>query len=566
MTFIKPNTVCYAVLILSLLILCSCARIGEYAKERADKAAYEIIEKKQMEALGELADFNIDDEMDPVTAWIYTEAPDIGYAREGYTSPSFLLSLGETMAVAVSNNRDYKSQRESLYSQALSLTEVRRNFHYLFDASANASLSRTEFENGDETVEWFGSRGLSAGVSKLFATGARMTLDFSHSFTRYLSNDPRPGASNSLAFAITQPLLRGAGAFTVREGLRQSERSMIYSVRSFRRYQQEFIITVASQYFNLLDYNNQLRNAQLNYQSTLDNLNKLERLSEGGRVTSLDVDQARQAVLEAEIRLVRIQLDYARRLDELKIFLGIPMTLDIGPDPQQLVSIAERGLLRPDMTLKQAMDIALEERLDYKTQMDQIDDAVRQVKISLRNFLPNLDVGYNFSTTDSAEKDRIRFDFENNDQRWYISLGIPFDWTPRRNAFRNSLISLEQSRRNLELFRENLILEVRDAWRALEESRTDYRIQLESVRIAERRVRRASLFLESGRATARDLLEAEEALLQSRNALSSALVRHTIERMRFWNTIERFEIDEHGLWTDLDEISPVNNITYQGTN
>lgn len=529
----------------------SCSKIGDYARERADKAAYGIIEQKQIEALGKAGEFTIDQTPDSATEKLLSEAPRLDMSQDAYTTPAYTIGLSETLAIAIANNRNYKAQRESLYSQALSLTEVRRDYTPLFSGSVSGGVTRTE--QGDN-VEWFGSRGFSLGVSKVLATGGRITMDFSHSFARYFTNDPLPGASNSLSVSMTQPLLRGAGSLVAHEGLRQAERSMIYSVRSFRRFQQSFIIDVVSRYYDLLGSQDELHNARNNYNTVVDNWNKLRKLAQGGKVSNIEVDQGRQKVLQAEAGLSRSRRYYGRRLDEFKIFLGIPVNLDLGPDPGELDVIASRGLMRPDMNLNQAIEIARAERLDMKNILDQLEDSKRGLRIALRNFLPDLNFGYNFSTTTGDDKDRVKLDFDNNTNDLGLSLGLPFDWTLRRNNYRRAMIGTEQSQRSQEQFQEQLILEVRDAWRELEESRIDYGIQLESLRLAERRVEMSALFLQSGRATARDLLEAEDELLASRNALTQALVSHTIQRLRFWNTIERLEIDEKGMW--MDEENP----------
>jgi outer membrane protein TolC len=356
-----------------------------------------------------------------------------------------------------------------------------------------------------------------------------------------------------------QPLLRGAGPLVAREGLLQSERSMIYSVRDFQRYQQGFVIDVADRYYLLLSTQDQLRNARSNYTGALDNREQIARLASGGRRSGIEVDQAQQAVLEAEASLSRTEKAYGRQLDLFKVFLGLPVDLDVGPDPAELRAIAERGPVRPDITLGEAIETALARRLDFLTTDDRVEDSRRAVQIALRNFLPTLQAGYSVSMSGSDDSDRYGIDSGNNNQRWSLDLGVPFDWTPKRNSYRRALMGLAKSKRALDLARDQLVLEVRDAWRELEEARTDHRIQAESVVLAERRVKMASMFLQSGRSTARDLLEAEDARLASRNALTSALVRHTIQRLGFWNAIERFEIDARGLppdgetWTDDEE-------------
>lgn len=533
-----------------LLLLCSCSRLGDYARERADKAAYKIIAQKQSHALGRADDITIDPIHGQAFQKVLEQAPRQDWARDYYTTPAYTLSLNDALAIGITNNRDYKTQKESLYTQALSLTEVRRNFQPLFSGSVDGGVSRVE---QDGEVEWYGARGFSGGVSKALATGARISLDFSHSFIRYFTNDPRPAASNTFSASFMQPLLRGAGRLVAHENLRQAERSMIYNVRSFRRYQQGFIIDVMQRYYSLLSAQDQLKNEQGNYEKTVYNWQKLENFAKGGKATEVQVDQARQEVLRAESRISRTQASFGRQLDSFKIFLGLPIDLDMGPDPEELDILQARGLLRPDMTLKDAVNIALEERLDLKNQKDQVEDNRRGVRIAFRNFFPHLDFNYKYSTSTGDDKDRIKLDFEDNTHEFSLNLGLPFDWTPRRNDYRRALISLTQAERSLEEFEEKLVLDVRDAWRKLEQSRVDYKIQQESVRLSERRVEMAALFLQSGRSTARDLLEAQEELLSSKNALTTALVQYTIQRLQFWNAIDRMEIDEKGMWVENPE-------------
>jgi len=57
-----------------------------------------------------------------------------------------------------------------------------------------------------------------------------------------------------------------------------------------------------------------------------------------------------------------------------------------------------------------------------------------------------------------------------------------------------------------------------------------------------------SLLLKQGKALTRDLLDAQDDLLSSRNDATIALIDYTINRLSFWNAIERFEIDSKGMW------------------
>ncbi len=104
-----------------------------------------------------------------------------------------------------------------------------------------------------------------------------------------------------------------------------------------------------------------------------------------------------------------------------------------------------------------------------------------------------------------------------------------------------------------------MLRSVRDLWRKLERNRSVYNNRLLSVQLSMRRVENTTLLLKQGKALTRDLLDAEDDLLSSKNEATVALVDYTINRLRFWNAIERFEIDPKGMWYDeqADDKEPV---------
>jgi len=533
-------------------LMTGCARFGRFAKERADREAYEIIESKHEQAgLTQNLPLGIDPGLNGRTQEVLENAHRLNLGQDTYTTPSYQLSLGDTLAIAFSSNRDYQARKERMFSRALTLSRVRYDFGWHDTASATGNLTRTVSgygTGGPRMLEVFGDYGFGVGLSKLFATGARVSASYTHNFLQYLINERTSSGSNSLAFTVVQPLLRGMGPLVVHEPLRQAERDMIYEVRDFLRYQQNFVITVSDRFYGLLSSRDQLRNARTNLKQTLYNWDYVGSFEEAGRRSGLDVDQSRQNVLQAETRLSDAEANYLGQLDRFKDFLGLPVDLDIGPDPDELELIADRGLLRPDLGLEEAINIALEDRLDLKTVSDRVADSQRSVRIALRDFLPNLDFSYTFTSTRADPGDEFSLETRNNTQRLGLDLDLPLDWTPRRNSYRGALIDLQQARRSLEAETVGVILEVREAWRQLERQRRNHAIQVESVRLAERRVDSTELLFKAGEATIRDVLEAQEDLVSAQDAVTDALVSHTIQRLRFWDAIERLKIDPQGMW------------------
>jgi len=91
---------------------------------------------------------------------------------------------------------------------------------------------------------------------------------------------------------------------------------------------------------------------------------------------------------------------------------------------------------------------------------------------------------------------------------------------------------------------------VRTGMRDIASSWSSFVIQAEALRVAERRVRSSDLFQQAGRASTRDVLEAESALLNARNALVSAVVKYRLAGLALRRDLSALELSEEGLWRD----------------
>jgi outer membrane protein TolC len=367
-----------------------------------------------------------------------------------------------------------------------------------------------------------------------------VSLGFSQDLLRYFTNPDTSDANNALTFNIVQPLLNGFGPLVTKEPLRQAERDMVYAVRDFKRYQQDFVIDIVSQYYSVLRTRDQLFNERKNYESSIANREQSESYAKAGRIADFEAAQARQKELNAADRWTVSKAAYEKALDDFRFTLGLPIDLDVEPDKKELTSLEERGLVELDITLGEALRTAISNRLDLVTSREQVEDKSRKLEIQQRNFLPNLDVGYNVTKEFDSATDVS--------QNLGVTLEMPFDWTEKRNAFRIAQINLDREKRNMQEDESDVRRSVRDLWRKLERNRSVYKNRLLSVKLAERRVENTTLLLQQGKALTRDLLDAQDDLLSSKNEATVALVDYTTTRLRFWNAIERFEIDPKGMW------------------
>jgi outer membrane protein TolC len=126
------------------------------------------------------------------------------------------------------------------------------------------------------------------------------------------------------------------------------------------------------------------------------------------------------------------------------------------------------------------------------------------------------------------------------------------DRKQERNAFREAFIDLERQKRSLDLLEDSIKQEVRQSYRSLNQARETFEIQKLALELALKRVESTDILVQAGRADTRDFLESQEDLLSAQNALTSAVVEHTIARLNFLLDIESLDVDEQGLIQDLE--------------
>ena len=131
-----------------------------------------------------------------------------------------------------------------------------------------------------------------------------------------------------------------------------------------------------------------------------------------------------------------------------------------------------------------------------------------------------------------------------------VSSDLPWERTAERNAYRGSYITLEQATRSVQDLEDKIKLSIRGALRTLAQTRETFVIQSRAVQLALRRVTSTDLFLEAGRAEIRDVLEAQEALVQAQDSLTAALVNYRIAELELQRDMGVLEVNERGLWRE----------------
>lgn len=498
------------------------------------------------------------------------------------------LALIDALQVAAANSRDYQTRKEDVYRAALDMDLESDEFRNTFTGAWDSLHTRNLAE--DATVRgWENSA--EGGWSLKLKTGATVTANLALDLVKLLTLD-RPSSFGILADAtITIPLLRDAGWHIVTEPLTQAERDVIYALHTLERFKRILAVQVASEYLIVLQQLDQIKNEEDNYRSLIRSTRRASRMSEAGRLQAIEVDQARQDELRARDRWIRAQQSYAQRLDRFKITLGLPTDAEIELDSAELQRLAETAkraipaastalpgtspsatapgadapinLDPPDretggpmeMAPSEAIAVALRRRVDLRTSLGRVYDAQRRVVVAANA----LEAGLTLKTTSragarrglgDASKPNAQLRPENGLYTFGLNLDLPIERTAERNAYRDSYIALERAARDVQELEDQIKLDIRNALRDLLEARESYKIQAQSVVLAERRVASTELFLEAGRAQIRDVLESQEALISAQNQLTAALVNYRVAELELQRDMGALEIDERGLWNE----------------
>jgi outer membrane protein TolC len=532
--------VCRSLPALLLWVLCIIIIFGlaggcstEHYKEQADKEVYKIIDKKWRDDFGTKVNYKISD--------VNASPNDI--CVEKAVPESDMLSLIQAVFIATAHNRDYQSQKETLYLTTLDLTQARHQFAMQWFGTIDASYTR---DSADESV----GSDLELGFNQLLATGAQISTSIAIDWARFLTGDPRTSLGSVLSATVVQPLLRGSGRKVVQENLTQAERNVLYQIRSFNHYRKTFVISIVEEYYTVLQRREEVNNAKSNYDMQVASKQRLDMYAEAGRVDRFDVDEAEQSMLRAENNLVTAQQRYEQALDEFKIRLSLPTDADMELDPNELEALRNAGISEPNYTPEVAIETALARRLDLANSADRVDDCERKVMVAANNLGAELNLTGSANVGSAEKTDFTRLQFNNGTYGLGLEADLPFDRKAERNAYREALIAFTQQQRTYQNDVDQVKLEVRDAYRQLREQAESYRIQKLSLELAKKRVESNEMLLDAGRISVRLLLDSQNALVEAQNSYTRALVSHTIAKLNFFRDIGVLQVKPDGMWDE----------------
>ncbi len=276
--------------------------------------------------------------------------------------PSRRLTLDNIVELGQINARDYQTQKESLYREALALTLRRYDFTtklatggnsaptaYNHDRDGGATTNTLKVDPG---VQWDRMLATGGTVVAKFANNVVLTFNGADGFASDVGSD--------LMFELSQSLLQRD---TLLNPLIQAERDVVYAARSYARFRKQFFFDVSKQYYDLLSTYRRIEINSQNYFSLVRNFEQAQAEVRSGIRTApnqVAVDQFEQSMLGGRRDLINTCNGIEGSFDNLKIRIGLPTEMPINLDLSEL----------EHLTLRDQVEVAAERVRRWRSRLE----------------------------------------------------------------------------------------------------------------------------------------------------------------------------------------------------
>ena len=412
--------------------------------------------------------------------------------------PEPVLTIGEALRRALARNPDLLNVADSVRSTLVNEGAVRSTFL----PQVTPFLTRARVDD-------------TGSLSESYGFSFSEQLPFGPLLEGHARLDRFPDVAAALAYGsdyrltLTQPLLGGADPAVTREPLRQARRATLTQTRGFEIARRRTILLVYQLYLGVAEQRDvlQLQEERAGRAKELTEFSRARFAA--GMVSKLDIYRAEQQEAGAVVALTDARDSLEDLRDSLRRTLDLPTEL-----PVTLERVTE--LPRSELPLEEAIHGVASRRPEAAEAADQVRDVEFAVRIGKSLELPAVQgvVGYQSIGTGSSAGDALRS--RNPTFLWGFSTQYGLNSAVLRARRRQAEIDLGVRRRNLDVLLEDLVREVRHAYRRLAAAQKNHETAAQNERVAELQAEVARLRYQKGLSDNFNVVDAENLLNSAR--------------------------------------------------
>jgi len=416
-----------------------------------------------------------------------------------HSSPfhSSLLTIETAIARTLKQNRALHISASNVQSQRYALFSA----NSIFDVKLAPVLSAGM--NGSSGSTGQGSYGAGLQFSKKLNFGADIAVTPS-------INRQSHTTSEGVTISLQQPLMRGAGQFVVMNGVLSSEFAMRSTIRSDYRARVTAILQTVSLFYQTVTLAQVLEDDRQIAKKLQRHAMAAQAKEKVGFASNIDVLRAQLELNNVQNAIEQVQEQHQNALDQLKVQLALPLT-------QQLKLIDAFDLPSIDLSEKHAIDTALQQRIDFEQNRDELHESQRSVRLSKDNLLPDLSLSAGYTMDRPLHGGVVN-------KQWSLKLGSTTDFarTQEKAAYQQALIRDENAQINATLLRDRVISETRAALRSMVKAKQNIKLRELQILQAEGKLQLAKIKFDHNKADNFDVISAERELINARISLIQA--------------------------------------------
>jgi len=458
------------------------------------------------------------------------------------------LGLCEVVARALASNLDIAVERFVPDIRDSEVLIAKGEFDPIF----RVDYSYSEAEVPQSSVEGLAT---SAGTTEtheneltgsLFGkliSGAEYNLVFDRQFSQFIRHDafdPVLGPLGTIEdpweyvldtyVEVTQPLLRDFGLNANLAGIRIARAQRSISLYDFRQNVIDIIAEVQRAYWNLVLAIENLRVTENSLVLARDLLRENRIRLEVGTMSVLEVIEAEAGVAQREEGVIVSRSLVKDAEDNLKRLLNL--SRDSDEWNVIIVPTDKPVILEEEFSLSDQIEIALENRPDYKSSLTQVESDRINVQFARNQTLPVVDMlgRYEFQAVDNDLNNALDDIGTGESPSWQagLTLEYPIGNRAAKGNYEAARLTEQQSMLVSENLRLLIIVDVRQAIRSIETSLKSIQASRKTTEFSQRSLEAEQKKLEVGISTSHDVLEFLDALIDAQRREAIARVNYRL--------------------------------------
>ena len=326
--------------------------------------------------------------------------------------------------------------------------------------------------------------------------------------------------SNDLYLSFTQPI------FTynrTKMQLRELELDLENAALNYAIQKIYLEYQVTQNFFNVYQQKMRLEIVKDEFRNREQSYLIIKNKVEAGLSRQEDLFQAELNLAESKSTVQNTQVSLENYLDSFKKLIGLSLFDDISVT----ADISHQAV---EIDLQRALDTGLKYRMELRQrEIDIVNAKYELVRAAATNEFEG-DIRLSYGITGTDEKLKQIYDVPTKNERVSIELNIPlWDWGQKKSTIKASEASLKNSELSLENEKNDIVIEIRSAYRNLKNL-------VNQIEIAQQNVRNAQLTYDinlerykNGDLTSMDLNLFQNQLSQAKLRLVSALINYKVE-------------------------------------